>query len=256
MTALRQVVKVFRAEGFAGVVQRTARRAFLAAVGRAADLVIVQVGAFVGATGNDPLYRFLQRHFDPDLPTFLPSARAILIEPDPSHFAKLRANYSSLRNITFENVAIDAREGTLPFFRLSRDPKLDGFPEWLEQLGSLREDRMTTLFATVERDPAAQAWYLEHRQVIEVPTVSLASLLERHGVTEVDLLQIDTEGSDYRVLSSLDFSRVSPRFINYERMLLGPEEAACRAMMRNAGYRLCNWGQDTFCWLTERRPPS
>lgn len=238
---------VYSAEGVAGVVRRVAWRGFLSLLARVPDVRIVQVGAFVGATGNDPIYRFLRRHFDPALPTFRPDARALLVEPEPRHFERLKANYSHLANIAFENVAVDTNEGIMPFYSLDRDPKADGFPEWLEQLGSLREDRMTRMFAAIEKDPAAQAWYLAHRRTIEVPTVRLEPLLRKHSFGRVDFLQIDTEGSDYRVLSSIDLKRLRPRFINYEHQLLGPEALACRAMVQGAGYLTKQWGQDTFC---------
>lgn len=250
MHLLRLFSSVYKSEGLAGITRRAAWRAFLSLLARTPDTQIVQIGAFVGATGNDPIYRFLRRHFDPRLSTFLPNARALLVEPDPRHFQVLKENYSHLTNITFENMAIDVKEGSLPFYCLDRDPSLDGYPEWLEQLGSLREDRMKTVFATVENIPAAQAWYLAHRHTIEVPTVRLDVLLEKHGFDRVDLLQVDTEGSDYLVLSSLGLTRQRPRFINYEHELLGSEANACRTMVEAAGYVTVEWGQDTFCWRT------
>ena len=66
----------------------------------------------------------------------------------------------------------------------------------------------------------------------------------------LDLLQIDAEGYDYEILKTIDFDRIRPRFVNYERVLLLDEEPACRSMMRDAGYVLFDWDIDTLCVAT------
>lgn len=51
----------------------------------------------------------------------------------------------------------------------------------------------------------------------EVDTVSLNDMLERHGAPNViDYLSIDTEGSEYEILSATDFDRYSFRCITCE----------------------------------------
>lgn len=80
-----------------------------------------------------------------------------------------------------------------------------------------------------------------------VQCTTLHQLLDRHDVTQLDLLQIDTEGYDSEILRTLDFTRIRPRFVNYERVLLQGDEPACRALLKAAGYILRDWGQDTLC---------
>jgi len=49
------------------------------------------------------------------------------------------------------------------------------------------------------------------------------------------------------ILDTIDFDAISIRAINYERVLLRPdEEQACRGRLKRHGYRLHDWGQDTF----------
>jgi hypothetical protein len=62
-------------------------------------------------------------------------------------------------------------------------------------------------------------------------------------------LQIDAEGYDFKILKTLDFNKLKPKFINYERVLLQEDEQACREMLEAQGYRLFDWGQDTLCIL-------
>ena len=135
------------------------------------------------------------------------------------------------------------------------DPREYGQIEWLTQLGSLREDRMTNLWQRYEqelfdREGVEQdfaAFWHEHRIVERVHCTTLEQLSTDYRLAQMDLLQIDAEGYDYSILRTLDFSRIRPRFINYERVLLQDDEPACREMLTSAGYELFDWGQDTLC---------
>jgi hypothetical protein len=105
------------------------------------SLNIVQIGAYIGDTVNDPLARFIKE----TLPKRR-NARVILVEPVKSFFEKLKQNYDEIPGLIFENVAIAENEGEREFHRLSVDPADYGFPDCVAQLGSLRPDRMTTLW--------------------------------------------------------------------------------------------------------------
>jgi FkbM family methyltransferase len=54
------------------------------------------------------------------------------------------------------------------------------------------------------------------RTILRAPGHTLSDLLDRHGVTSVDLLSLDVEGTERTVLSGLDLERHSPRFILVE----------------------------------------
>ena len=46
--------------------------------------------------------------------------------------------------------------------------------------------------------------------------MTLDALLAKHGIAELDLLQIDAEGYDWDVLQTLDLKKVAPRVIQME----------------------------------------
>lgn len=54
------------------------------------------------------------------------------------------------------------------------------------------------------------------RAVVEAPGYTLSELLDRHGVTSIDLLSLDVEGLERTVLSGLDLERHRPRFVLVE----------------------------------------
>jgi FkbM family methyltransferase len=222
----------------------------LASLARRESFTIVQVGAYIGDTVNDPLYPFLCEQLHEH-----PQAVVVLVEPVASYFEQLRATYAGLTTVRLENVAIAESDGDRDLFRLGVSPTDHGQPEWLAQLGSLRQDRMTELWNRYEqalfdregRTDDLRGFWHAHRTVERVRCMTIHQLLERHGISQLDLLQIDAEGYDYSILKTIDFGRIRPRFVNYERVLLHDDEPACRAMMTAAGYALFDWGQDTLC---------
>ena len=207
------------------------------------NVVIVQIGAYVGDTENDPLTACLRANL-----TVHPRSRAVLVEPVKEYFERLKRNYADLPGAEFENVAIADIDGECTFYRLGVDPEEYGQPDWLAQCSSMREDRMTDLWdgCPSEGDPEIKAFWHAHSVAETVPCVRLETLLERRGITHLDFLQIDTEGSDYDILRTLDFSRIRPTYINYENELLGDDEPACRAMLIAAGYELFDWDTNTL----------
>ena len=51
---------------------------------------------------------------------------------------------------------------------------------------------------------------------VSVPAATLSELLDRHGLSRVDLLSLDVEGFELAALRGLDFSRHAPRWMVIE----------------------------------------
>ena len=49
-----------------------------------------------------------------------------------------------------------------------------------------------------------------------VPATTLNKLIEKYNITHIDLLYIDTEGNDARIINSLDLTKIKPTTIVYE----------------------------------------
>ena len=208
---------------------------------------IVQIGAYVGNTPNDPLWSFLNT----EMATH-PGSQALLMEPIEEYYKQLKDNYAAVPGVTCEHVAIADAPGEREMYRIEPEAMKRAaveHPDWLlGQLNSFHKDRMESRWDNFEKYPEIQAYYLANRITEFVRCDTLAGVLERHGIGDVDLLQIDAEGFDYEILRSLDFSRTHPMFVNYERTSLLPEHVEpCRDMMRAAGYVLFDWGADTMC---------
>ena len=173
--------------------------------------------------------------------------RGVMVEPVPYVFARLQANYAGVEGVALENAAIAERDGRLPFFHL-RDADAGeraALPDWYDGVGSFNRDAILT--------HAPQMPDIAERIVeLEVPALTFATLLERHGIDRPDLLVIDTEGHDWAIIRSIDLDRHGPRLMIYEHFHLSPaDRAACRAHLEEAGYETLEEGFDTLALRPE-----
>ena len=51
---------------------------------------------------------------------------------------------------------------------------------------------------------------------VKVKCVSFADFIKSNAIEKLDLLLLDTEGYDFQILMSIDFSSVKPRIIRFE----------------------------------------
>src|SRR4029453_1473130 len=81
-----------------------------------------------------------------------------------------------------------------------------------------------------------------------VPCITFDTLLRRHRVTRVDLLQIDAEGYDFEILKLVDLQNLRPAMIRYEhRHLMPRDKHACRIYLEQHGYRILEMRFDSGC---------
>jgi FkbM family methyltransferase len=169
--------------------------------------------------------------------------RGIMVEPVPYIFARLTTNYSAVDRVILENVAIANRDGEAPFHYLvdASQEERRNLPDWYDGVGSFSREALLS--------HAAQIPDVESRMVTAlIPVMTFESLCARHGVDRVDLLLIDTEGSDWDILRSIDLSRFRPQLVIYEHFHLAPHDRrACAEHLRRQGYETMEEGFDTFC---------
>jgi FkbM family methyltransferase len=167
----------------------------------------------------------------------------IMVEPVPYVFERLAQNYRDVDQVILEHAAIADRDGNLPLWSV-RPPEPGEsrrLPDWYDAIGSFSRETVLS--------HAPQIPDIEDRLIrLDVPTLTFASLCAKHGIEEVDLLVIDTEGYDHEILRSIDFTGIRPRLVIYEHFHLAPEERAGTAeLMREAGYETMEEDFDTFC---------
>jgi FkbM family methyltransferase len=165
---------------------------------RGEAITILQIGACDGFT-NDPIHHFVKKG----------CARAILIEPNPYAFARLQNTYAGVPNVTLIQTAIGDRDGEAYLYRLKRSEKPQLEVDATLQIASFNKDHLRKIHGNpgeIER--------------ITVPCRSLSSLAAELGLSQIDLLQIDTEGFDASVVRMALEMPSPPACINFEHLHL------------------------------------
>lgn len=189
-------------------------------------LSFVQVGANDGKFG-DPLRSYVLTR----------GWKGVLVEPQPDVFQKLKANYAECTDrLAFENLAI-SDQGSLTLYLPPLE--LDG-----------RDKTYAESIVSSDADVIARQIGMSKNKLrkVIVPAVTLDELLSKHGMVDVDLLQIDAEGYDWQVLQTLSLDRVRPKLIQLETGHMGRRDLTEMARhLNSAGYLIYygGWQGDT-----------
>ena len=186
------------------------------------SLTIIQIGAFDGEI-LDPLVGAIKDD----------NNQILLVEPQPGPYKSLVKRYSEYSNVTVENSAITEKDGEIDMYlpaNMESSPK-----------ASIDEGHLKS-FALDESDI----------KKISVNALSVKSLLDNHGLSGVDVLQIDTEGQDFNILCQFLDSGVRPSIINLEILHLSKKDRlSLRGRLDDLGYQYVEYGWDIFALKTD-----
>jgi FkbM family methyltransferase len=142
-----------------------------------------------------------------------PSGRVVAVEPMPEMLHRLRFNIglNGLSNVDVVPTAVGSEPGT------------------------------ATLFVDESRRGLSSMTKLEGAAPIEVPIVTLQSVLEKHGIERVDALKIDIEGYEDRAL--LPLIENAPRTLWPRRIFMELDwssrwERDCIGLLLASGYEV------------------
>ena len=160
-------------------------------------LTILQIGANDGVM-NDPIYDFNIKNKD--------VVSGFVLEPLPDIYDKLVSNYKSCPNIKPINVAIHATESEMILHRVKPEcaAKIHEFAEGIASF-DLEHWKKTGLVPNPDI-----------MEEVKVNCISFEDFIKSNSIDKLDLLQIDTEGYDYEILMSIDFSKIKPKMIRFE----------------------------------------
>ena len=196
-------------------------------------LRFVQIGSNDGVL-NDPLHDTIRTR----------QWTGVLVEPIPVIFDKLIANYAGVPGLLFENAAIADGDGGATIYTVEHHPD---DPGWADQLSSFDRDVVLS-----HRDALRDLDTRVHE--VHIEAITLPGLIARHGLRQVDVLHVDSEGYDGEVIRQIDFSAPwAPDFIIFEKKHL--DTGTYRhtiAQLKHAGYRCVNIWPDELAY---RVPP-
>ncbi|MGH2359449.1 MAG: FkbM family methyltransferase [bacterium] len=182
------------------------------------DFFVLQIGACDGIMA-DPIHKWIKKY----------RWQGILVEPQKEEFERLKISYRDNDNLRFENVAIAENGGLRALYKV-KDENIEA--DWQRGVASLLPKPSLEKQETVTTEM--------------VQCVTFDTLLNRHHVERIDLLQIDVEGYDYELLKLFDFERIKPQLIRYEHNHLTlPDRSACNKHLARHGYQILEMEYDT-----------
>jgi len=129
-----------------------------------------------------------------------------VLEPLPDIYKNLVENYKSCPTIKPFNIAIHATEQDMVLHRVkpSRATEVPVFARGIASFDSAHWEKTTLV---------PNAKYMEQ---VKVKCISFAEFIKSNAIDKLDLLLLDTEGYDYQILMSIDFSNIKPKIIRFE----------------------------------------
>ncbi len=190
------------------------------------DVQIVQIGSNDGMNG-DPIFDLIARN---------QKWKALFVEPVPYLFERLKKNYGPDSRFSFENAAIN--DGTKQIFYSVKEEAKNDFPDLpkaYDQLGSFYKENILIHFNGI-----LEPYILE----TELEGLSLTQLFQKHDITELTLLHIDTEGYDWKIISQLNLEDIKPKVILIEHKHLTRIERKSLINFLKPDYLIFKLGND------------
>jgi len=194
-----------------------------------AEVSIVQIGSNDGKQ-LDPLHNLILQNRN---------WQVLFVEPVPYLFERLQNNYGEDARFSYANVAINDGSQQI-FYHVKEDAKLHirDLPTWYDQVGSFdRAHIVKRLNGILE----------PHIEEIRLSGITLATLFEENDIGALDLLHIDAEGYDWKILSQLDHTQFAPKIILFEQVHLRSSERREAVKKLRKEYRIFRLGDDFIC---------
>lgn len=199
------------------------------------EIVVLEIGAMDGKS-FDRLYPYIRTSSN---------VTAVFIEPIPHFLEELTVNYRGWElqhnRFYFENVAIAENEGesyitTIPPASIEKF----NLPNWVRGISSLVPEKniLSSEEEFVSKQEKKKLLHLSVRQVVN--TTPLKRISEKYNLTNVDIIQIDTEGYDLVILKQC-LELFTPKLICFEWVNLDlAEKHKAIQLLNKKGFFFCH----------------
>jgi FkbM family methyltransferase len=158
--------------------------------------VFFQIGA---NNGDDDFRKYAQEH-NPDL--------IILVEPNTSHADSIKERYSSMKNVCLYTKAIYYESNTTVDLVI---PSKNG------KYGEKADNGIVYTDVHYSLVPMNDWGSKDDMVSLKVETITFDDICKCHNITEIEFLQIDTEGFDSEIIRMIDLSKYKIHNIKFEK---------------------------------------
>ena len=134
----------------------------------------------------------------------------LLVEPVPYNISLLKENTAKYNNINIETSAVSEKNEIKKFYYVKPEAVKKLGKHWASGIGSFDKQHILNhknkRFLVSETDI----------EQIDIQYLTFSNLIEKYFISSIDLLQIDVEGAEFEILSSINFEKIEIKKIIFE----------------------------------------
>ena len=161
------------------------------------DYKLVVIGAHFGVWLKDEVSKFIRENI-------------LLIEPVPYNYKILKEEYKGFKNIKIStNAVMDTNETRSFYFVKEKSIHALG-KHWASGIGSFKKQHIL--------DHRNKRFQIKDEDIEEVKIefITFDMLIKKFFIKSIHKLQIDVEGAEYKILNTIDFSKIDIKEIVFE----------------------------------------
>lgn len=163
----------------------------------------IVIGAMDGVR-HDSLFDRLKR---------MSNIKVIFVEPVPYQFVELMLNTCDLNGDVYYEFGAVSNKNEDVIISYVGEQYLEHYDDYIDGCSCVIENGVP--LNVFMRD--VKHHHLNHQLI---RTITFEDLMNKYGLTELDYLQIDTEGYDQRIIESIDFNKYNIKEVKFERHYL------------------------------------
>ena len=191
------------------------------------DFGLIVIGAHFGVWLKDEITKYKDKNI-------------LLVEPVPYNYKILKNEYRNFENIEICTNAIIDKDETKDFYFVKEKSVHNLGKHWASGIGSF--DKQHILNHRTKRFKVTD----EDIEVLQIKFITFNTLIESYGVKSIEKLQIDVEGAEYKILSSIDLTNIDINEIFFEfkhfdgTFKEGPKLLEIKEKLTSSGYEIHN----------------
>jgi FkbM family methyltransferase len=138
------------------------------------------------------------------------SKKILFVEPVNYNFLELQNRYKNQKNIYFDNSAVSNNNDKLNFFSVKKNSVEKLGKHWATGIGSFSKkhilDHKSKRFQICDNDI----------DVNEIIPITFGQLMTKYNIKIIDKLLIDIEGSEKKIIKSIDFEKTFIKELIFE----------------------------------------
>ena len=148
-------------------------------------------------------------HIKGEVQQILPE-KVLLVEPVPHNVDAIKNNLAGLKGLIVEQVALTNKNETKNFYFVKKNSIHKLKKHWSSGIGSFNKQHLL--------NHKSKRFKIEEEDIdkVSIETIRFKDLVEKYQIKQIEKLLIDVEGSEYEILSDIDFSSLDIKKILFE----------------------------------------